>query len=199
MMTLRSLPRVILIGLSAVSIVGVTACASTPKMVVSPNAGTFPPAATDGIYRLGLGDKVRINVFGEPSLSGEFQVSGNGAVTMPLVGDVPAVGKTARELEAALIEHYAAGYLKDPKIAVEVYDFRPYFVLGEVAKPGRYPAADSATLLGAIATAGGFTYRANRKHIMLRHSGEATEQSVDANADIHIQPGDVIRVGERYF
>jgi polysaccharide export outer membrane protein len=151
------------------------------------------------VYRLGLGDKVRINVFGEKDLSGEYQVSANGSVTMPLIGDVPAVGLSARELEARLTEKYRGGYLRDPKIVVEVYDFRPYFVLGEVEKPGRYPALEGTTILGAIATAGGFTYRADQKRVFIRKSGSSTEYEVAPTANVFVSPGDVIRVGERYF
>ena len=151
------------------------------------------------IYRLGLGDKLRVNVYGEPSLSGEYQVSGNGAVTMPLIGDVKAVGLTARELEAALTNRYAAGYLRSPKISVEVYDFRPYFIVGEIQKPGRSPSVEGQTLLGAIATAGGYTYRANKTRVFIRRQGDSTEYQVDPTADIKVGPGDVIRIGERYF
>lgn len=157
------------------------------------------PAASNAVYRLGLGDKVRIQVFGEPDLSGEFQVSGAGALAAPLIGDVPAVGLTARELETALTARYRNGYLRDPKISVEVYDFRPYFILGEVEKPGRYPSSEGITVMNAIATAGGFTYRANTKKVYIRRAGETTERAADLNADIVVQPGDVLRVAERHF
>jgi protein involved in polysaccharide export with SLBB domain len=172
---------------------GLAACAS--------NSPPLPPELAQqsaSVYRLGLGDKVRINVYGERELSGEYQVSANGSVAMPLVGDVPAVGLSARELEQRLVERYR-GYLKDPKIAVEVYDFRPYFVLGEVERPGQYPAQEGTTLLGAIATAGGFTYRADRGRVFIRRGGDGKEYQVDPTANVMVAPGDVIRVGERYF
>jgi len=182
-------------GAAVATLLAVAGCATQPK---TPLTAEQINARVD-VYRLGLGDKVRVNVFGEPALSGEFQVSGNGAITMPLIGDVKGVGLTAREMEAALVARYAAGYLKDPKIAVEVYDFRPYFVLGEVAKPGRYPAGEDATILGAIATAGGFTYRANKNKVFVRRAGDTAEHEVDINANMKVLPGDVLRVGERYF
>ena len=159
-------------------------------------ATALPPA--NDVYRLGLGDKLRVTVFGEQALSGEYQVSGAGSLSMPLIGDVRAVGLSARELEAALVRRFSAGYLRDPKIAVEVYDFRPYFILGEVQRPGRYPSAEGTTILGAVATAGGFTYRANTKRVFLRRGG-GREYEVAAGSDVKVQPGDVIRVGERYF
>ncbi|MBB5279794.1 polysaccharide biosynthesis/export family protein [Pacificimonas flava] len=150
-------------------------------------------------YRLGLGDKLRVSVFNEENLSGEFQVSGAGTINMPLVGDVEAVGLTAAELKTRLTERYSDGFVIDPQIIVEVYDFRPYFVLGEVAKPGRYPAEEGMTLLGAVATAGGFTYRADKDTLFIRRAGSNREYSVNAARNINILPGDIVRVGERYF
>jgi polysaccharide export outer membrane protein len=156
-------------------------------------------AQSSSVYRLGLGDKVRINVFNEKEISGEYQVTGNGAVSMPLIGEVPAVGLSAHELEARLRERYAAGYLTDPKIVVEVYDFRPYYVLGEVEKPGRYPSLEGVGILGAIATAGGYTYRANTKSVFITRAGDKKEYKVSPKDGLVVMPGDVIRVGERYF
>lgn len=184
---------------------GVLLLAATCMAVMGCTGSTAPPlpaslsAPVGQVYRLGLGDKLRVNVYGEASLSGEYQVSGNGAVTMPLIGDVKAVGLTARELEAALAERYAGGYLKSPRISVEVYDFRPYFVVGEIQKPGRYPSVEGQTLLGAIATAGGYTYRANKTRVFIRRQGDTIEYQVDPTADVRVGPGDVIRIGERYF
>jgi len=161
---------------------------------------TAAAAAQSGeAYRLGLSDKVRINIFGQSELSGEYQVTGAGTVSMPLIGDVPAVGLTAKQLETRLTERYADGYLKDPSIVVEVYDFRPYYVLGEVERPGSFPAREGVTLLGAIATAGGYTYRANQNRVFIQRAGDDTEYEVDPRASITINPGDVIRIGERYF
>ena len=178
---------------AAAMAVGVGGCAGS---VPTRPAAALPPASD--VYRLGLGDKLRVNVFGEQALSGEYQVSGAGVLSMPLIGDVRAVGLSARELEAALTQRFAGGYLRDPKIAVEVYDFRPYFVLGEVARPGRYPSSEGISVLGAVATAGGFTYRANTKRVFLRR-GDGQEYEVDPTSDIKLQPGDVLRVGERFF
>lgn len=177
-----------------------TACSSTAGQPLSAAAiQASAESVPTGPYRLGLGDKLRVVVFGENELSGEFQVSGAGAVNMPLIGDVKAVGLTAAELQEQLITRYKAGYIRDPKIAVEVYDFRPYFILGEVERPGRFAATEGLTVLSAIATAGGFTYRANTREIYIRRAGETAERPYDVSANIAIQPGDVIRVGERRF
>jgi polysaccharide export outer membrane protein len=195
---LRDLSVAILAGLAFMP-AGWVAAAPAPApqdVAAQPAGGAVTAPAT---YRLGLGDKLRVSVFGEPDLSGEFQVSGAGTVNMPLIGDVQAAGLTASELQAKLISQLSPNYLKDPKVAVEVYDFRPYFILGEVERPGRFPATEGLTALSAIATAGGFTYRADKKHLFIRRAGDSIEHEVDVTANIAIQPGDVIRVGERHF
>lgn len=177
-------------------------CATTSVAEINAataQAAAMAAAAPSGSYRLGLGDKLRIVVFGEKDLSGEFQVSGGGVVNVPLVGDVPAVGLTAMELQDQLVARYQAGYIKDPKISVEIYEFRPFFILGEIERPGRFAATEGLNVLSAIATAGGFTYRADTKRIFIRRAGETVERAVAVSANIAIQPGDVIRVGERRF
>jgi polysaccharide export outer membrane protein len=107
-------------------------------------------------YALGAGDKLRITVFGEESLSGEYLVPGEGTVAFPLIGDVQATGLTvdqlAREIEARLRD----GYLKDPRVSIEVENYRPFYILGEVMKPGEYPFTNGLTVLNAVATANGF-------------------------------------------
>lgn len=168
----------------------------------APNRAPLPSnlaAQSTGEYRLGLGDRLRVNVHGERDLSGEFQVTGAGVVTIPLLGDIPAIGLTARELETRIVSGLSNGYLRNPSVSVEVYDFRPYFVLGEVAKPGRYPTLEGTTVVAAIATAGGYTYRADQRRIYIRRGGTGEEYAIDPNDPIMIAPGDVIRVGERRF
>jgi len=187
-------PFLLMVAASA-TLLATSGCVQERAPALSAEAATAPR----GPYRLGLGDKVRVNVYGQPGLSGEFQVSGAGTVNMPLIGEVPAVDLTAKELETTLVQRYADGFLQNPSIVVEVYDFRPYYVLGEVERPGSYPAREGTTLLGAIATAGGFSYRANTKRIFIQRAGEAVEYEVDPQTALTVNPGDVIRVAERYF
>jgi len=183
------------IAAAGAALLGISGCAQDRAPALSADAAAAPREP----YRLGLGDKLRINVYGQPALSGEFQVSGAGTVNMPLIGEVPAVDLTAKELETMLVERYADGFLQNPSIVVEVYDFRPYYVLGEVERPGSYPAREGTTLLGAIASAGGYTYRANQKRIFIQRAGESVEYEVDPQTTVTVNPGDVIRVAERYF
>jgi polysaccharide export outer membrane protein len=128
---------------------------SAPVCQAEPEAAT---AVTAG-YKLGPDDKVRILTFGEDALSGEFTVSGTGTIALPLIGEVKAEGLNTTELQAKIESAYREGYLKDPKISVEVITFRPYYILGEVTRPGEYPYTNGLTALNAVATANGFTSR----------------------------------------
>ena len=150
-------------------------------------------------YRLGSGDEVRLTVFGEADLSGTYAVDGRGDVTMPLVGAVPARGATAPELAARVAEALRAGYLRDPRVTAEVAAYRPYYILGEVERPGEYPYQNGLTVLNAVATAEGFTYRANERVVFIRRDGEAEEVRYGLGTDTPVRPGDTIRIGERLF
>ena len=150
-------------------------------------------------YRLGAGDKLRINVYGEDTLSGEFRVSGEGKVSMPLVGDVQAAGLTVYAFQEELRQALAHDYLKNPKVSVEVMNYRPFYILGEVNKPGEYPYTNGLTVFNAVATAGGFTYRANEGRVFIRGKSDTREHSVALTGTTLVSPGDTIRIGERLF
>ena len=132
---------------------------SSTAITIMP-AGQGAPI-TDEHYHLGTGDKLRVNVYGEEDLSGEFLVDGSGQVQLPLVGQVKAAGLTIHEFVSEVITSLKSGYLKDPKVSVEVLNYRPFYIMGEVNKPGEYPFENGLNVLGAIALAGGYTYRAN--------------------------------------
>jgi polysaccharide biosynthesis/export protein len=150
-------------------------------------------------YRLGVGDKVRLTVFNEPTLSGEFSVSANGTLSLPLVGDIDAVGKSPVDIGKAAQAKLADGYLREPQVSVEVTAYRPFFILGEVKSPGQYPYVSGLTVFNAVATAEGFTPRAEKKVAYVRRSGSATEEPYRLTPDLRVWPGDTIRIGERYF
>jgi polysaccharide export outer membrane protein len=162
-------------------------------------AGAAAPAAAVADYRLGAADKVRINVFNEPTLSGEFAVSTSGKLSMPLIGDVDAAGRTPSEVRDQIQMKLADGFLKEPRVAIEVLTYRPFFILGEVNKPGEYPYSSGLTVMNAVATAQGFTYRAQKGQVFLKRGDAKEEISVKLTPDLLVQPGDTIRVGERYF
>ena len=158
-----------------------------------------PPAAQNSAFHLSPGDKLRISTYGEPSLSGEFAISSAGTISFPLIGTVQAAGKDAQAVQQAIATALADGFVNDPKVTVEVANFRPVYILGEVNKPGEYPFAMGLTVRGAVAKADGFTYRANEKRVSIKRAGEAEEQAHRLTADVPVQPGDTIRIGERYF
>ena len=153
----------------------------------------------DSDYRLGVADKVRIIVFDEPSLSGEFLVNANGSLSMPLIGDVPVAGFTASAVTEAIRKRLADGFLKDPQVSIDVLTFRPFYILGEVNKPGEYPYSSGLTVFNAVATAQGFTYRANKKRVVVKHAGAAEETKEKLTPDLQVRPGDTIRIQERLF
>ncbi|MGE0740467.1 MAG: polysaccharide biosynthesis/export family protein [Hyphomonadaceae bacterium] len=149
-------------------------------------------------YRLGPGDQLRITVFNEPDLSGQFLVGSQGTIAYPLVGDVRAAGLTVLEFSEAL-QTSLGQYVRTPNVSVEVANYRPFFILGEVQRPGTYPYSANLTVFNAVATAGGFTYRANRSRVYIRRANEAEERSYPLNIATPVLPGDTVRVAERLF
>jgi protein involved in polysaccharide export with SLBB domain len=151
-------------------------------------------------YILGPNDKVKISVYGEVGLTGEYVISSDGKISLPLVGNVSASGKTVKQFQDELVVSYRdGGYLKDPKITAEVVSARPFFILGEVKIPGQYPCLNGMTVMNAVATAGGFTYRAENGTVFIRHPGEAQEHKEKLTDTTPVFPGDTIRIDERWF
>ena len=150
-------------------------------------------------YRLGAGDHLRVIVFGEPNLSAEYAVAGNGMISFPMVGNVRAAGRTVGDVRDDLVAGLKNGYIRNPEVSAEVVTFRPFYILGEVTRPGEYPYSDQITVMDAVATAGGFTVRANRRIIFVKHPSEATEHRERLAPGLMLQPGDTVRVGERLF
>lgn len=163
-------------------------------------SGQTAALKADDSYRLGSGDRVRITVYGQPELTGEYAVDGSGQMSYPLVGQLRAGGLTAHELEQALIGKLSPNYLKNPSISVEVLTYRPFYIVGEVRTPGSYPFVSGMTVLNAVALAGGFTYRARENSFYVTRTGEdGSKNKITAGAEATILPGDIITVRERYF
>ena len=146
---------------------------------------------------LAAGDQVRVTIFGEEDLSGEFEVDAAGQISLPLIGKVRAAGGGADELGAAIVTALLDGYLKHPRVSVEILSFRSIFVMGEVNRPGSYPYSAGLTAIKAIALAGGFTYRAKKNVLFITRDPELGEQEI--RVDNFVLPGDTIRVKERFF
>jgi polysaccharide export outer membrane protein len=182
------------------AMLGLAACG--PALDALPGASTS--AGSPGLavvdrsaeYTLGSEDKIRLTVFGEEQLSGEFQVDSSGSVSLPLIGEVRAGGLTLRQFEAGVAAKLKQGYLQDPKVNAEVVNFRPIYVIGEVKKPGQYPYVSNMTLQKAVALAEGYTYRANESTAEIIRNG----QKLRADGGMtKLLPGDEIRILERYF
>lgn len=175
---------------------------STPTAALSaaPAAGTGGgPGLSSNDYKLGSGDKIRVIVFGESNLSGEFEVGAAGTIEMPLIGAVPALGVTVGQFQNDVTTRLKNGYLKDPKVSVQVLNYRPYFITGEVQRTGEFQYKAGLTVQDAIGVAGGYTYRANTGRVYIRRAGAAQEVAVDLTQRINVNPGDNIRVPERFF
>lgn len=157
-----------------------------------------PAQAVDAAYKLGVGDKLRVTVFGEKDLSGDFDVNDQGLVALPLIGTVRVAGETVQQAETLITQRYGKDYLVNPRVTVEVLNYRPFYILGEVQRPGSYPYVNGLTVLNAVALAGGYTARANKSHIVVRRAADpGTEQPI--GEDGGVLPGDVVRVPERFF
>lgn len=146
------------------------------------------------------GEKIKITVYGEESLTGDYDINPAGYVTVPLVGAVKAAGRSQAELGKDLANRYVrGGFLQDPHITVAVVQFRPFYVLGEAVTPGEYPFRSGLNVHSAVAMAGGFTYRASRTYVLIRHAGDEVWKEYSLAEPVPIAPGDLIRVPERYF
>jgi protein involved in polysaccharide export with SLBB domain len=168
--------------------------AAQPAPYVAPASEGYGVTAPLPEYVLSANDRLRITVFGEPNMSGEFVVDASGNISMPLVGEIRAAGMNLRMFQRALEAELKRGYLIDPRVSAEMLNFRPFYVLGQVSRPGEYPYASGLTLLNAIAQAGGFTPLANVQQLTIKRENVTTEQTVAIQAGYPVLPGDTIRV-----
>lgn len=184
------------IAVAAACAAALGACASN---VLQPPSYATGEAARERVYRLGLGDKVKVVVFGEDNLSGQFEVNPEGSVGIPLVGEVKARGLSLPEFREEVTRRLVRdGILKHPKVTADVMNYRPIYVHGEVKTGGEFQFKSGLRLRDAIAMAGGYTYRADQSYVLLgREDGKAVEMALPGDA--LILPGDNIRVPERFF
>jgi len=185
-----SFRTILLAGLVA-GCISLTGCATT--------ATTTLPSVDLVQYKLTPGDRLKLEVFREESLSGEYVINDQGKVGLPMVGDIQAAGKTLSELRSELTTTLGQGYVRNAKINLDIVSYRPIFILGEVEKPGEYAYADKMSVFALVAKAGGFSYRANEKVVYIRHANEATETAYELTSGASVLPGDTVRIGPRYF
>lgn len=152
-------------------------------------------------YRISSGDKLHVIVFGEDTLTGDYVITSGGNLTFPLVGNLPASDRTVEQLQNDLAAKLSDGYVNNPRVSIQVVSFRPFYILGEVNRPGEYPVSTGLTLQQAVASAGGYTYRANTRKVFLKRANEVQEKLVDLrdSGPIVVRAGDTIRITERHF
>jgi polysaccharide export outer membrane protein len=172
---------------------------SSTEAAAASAAAQGGPIADISSYKLGPGDALRITVFRHEDLSGQFTLDGEGNFAMPLVGEVLGGGRTARELENEVeVALKSGGYLVDPQVSIEVLNYRPFYIIGEVNRPGSFSYVNGMTVINAVALAGGFTYRADQDDIVISRGGSSGPE-IEAAPDTKVLPGDIIEVQERFF
>jgi polysaccharide biosynthesis/export protein len=170
-----------------------------PAPIASAYAAVPIPVRYDAGYRLDAGDKLRVVVYGQEGLTNTYAIDAGGSITMPLIGSVPARGKTPAGLAAEITAKLRNGFIREPSVAVEIDSYRPFFILGEVAAPGQYPYVPNMTVESAVAIAGGFSPRAKRDRVTLTHTDGAGTSRYVVPLGTALGPGDTVLVGERWF
>jgi polysaccharide export outer membrane protein len=173
---------------------------SAPAPVAVAYAAPLPaPTPYDAPYHLDAGDRLRVVVYGQEGLTNTYAISAGGTITMPLIGAVPARGRTPTALAADITAKLRDGFIREPSVAVEIESYRPFFILGEVQAPGQYPYVPNMTAESAVAIAGGFSPRAKRDRVTLTHTDASGTSRAVVPPGTPISPGDTVLVGERWF
>lgn len=154
-----------------------------------------PSALSNDVYKVDSGDTLNVTIFGQNDLGGKFLVGADGAMTIPLAGAVPVRGKTLVEVEEAVEAALSPRFVTDAKASVEVSEYRPYFVFGEVSRAGKFPFTPGLTVQQAIATAGGLNYRAAKNDAIITRA----QQRLRGDYQTPLLPGDTVEIPPRYF
>ena len=174
--------------------------APPPVIMAAPAAYAEPRQPRyDAPYHLDAGDRLRVVVYGQEGLTNTYAIDAGGSITMPLIGAVPARGRTTAGLAAEVAAKLRKGFIREPSVAVEVEAYRPFFILGEVAAPGQYPYVPNMTVESAVAIAGGFSPRARRDQVTLTHTDASGTARFVVPPGSAVAPGDTVLVGERWF
>ena len=194
MLRVRILATLVILGMA----VGACETASVPR-VSDADEQALIKATVASEPTLQAGEKIKVTVFGEDRLTGEYEIDPAGFVSLPLAGTIKAAGLSKAELERALAKKFSGEYLRNPKVTVDRSAFRPFYIMGEVAKPGEYPFKSGLNVMSAIALAGGATYRGSTSAVLIQHAGETGFKEYPLTPSIPILPGDLIRLPVRYF
>ena len=150
-------------------------------------------------YVLAPGDRIAISVFGQPDLSVEFTVSDNGVLSYPLLGEIRIAGQTMPELEQRIVGGLRGDYLINPEVTVSMVEYRPFFLNGEIERPGSYPYQPGLTLEKALALGGGLSPRAARNKILVKRASDLSGVTVNIKMSDPVHAGDVITVPQSFF
>jgi polysaccharide export outer membrane protein len=172
---------------------GIGGGAACTQVVLSPAPEASAP------WPLGPGDRLRIIVFEQNQLGGEFVVDQDGNVSLPLIGRLKVAGMLPRDAERLVTDRLAGSIVKNPKVNIDVIHYRPVYVYGEVTRPGAYEIVGTPTVVGAVTLAGGYTYRAQTDGLAIVRYGDPERRRWAANETTPVGPGDVIFVPERWF
>ena len=190
-------------GLAAVTMVaalaGLTGCSTGGNLPLT-SVSQVNQGLAQG-YRVGAGDKLKVTVFDEPTLTGDYQVGVGGELVLPLISPLATEGQTPEAVSQMIAKSLAeGGYVLTPRVSVEITTHRPFFILGEVKAPGEYPYSGELTLEQAVAKAGGYTPRAEQGAVVLRRQGWSQSKRVKlGESALRIAPGDTITVQEAFF
>ncbi|HEU4960645.1 MAG TPA: polysaccharide biosynthesis/export family protein [Sphingomonas sp.] len=184
------------LALSALVLLPLSGCAS--------GSGSLPPlpqtAAADSEYRLASGDEIRVFVYGLDPLNNTFMITDRGRLALPLIDPIDAAGMTVSQLEHAISEKLIEKQIvKQPNVNVQPLKMRPFYILGEVHNPGEYPYRHGLTVLSAVSIAGGYTYRADKKHMAITRTVGDHQTVGRADPSTPVEPGDTIRIDEKWF
>jgi len=172
-----------------------TLAAEAPSVFASErSAGT-----SYGAYLLRPSDQIRIQVYDDPNITGEYQIDSGGFISIPLAGRLKVSGLAPAQLEQAIVARLREGMLKKPSVNVQIISYGPVYVHGEVKRAGDFPYKPGLTVMDAVALAGGYTYRADEGKVFVRRAGSNVEQAYPLDRRVPIYPGDNVRIPERFF
>ncbi len=189
----------------ALAFLALAACGHSSPPAAAPQAVIQPPTMqqdyqpTMAVYRLGSGDNLRVTVFDETNMTGDYKVDGTGMISLPLIGNVMAGGLTMPELQNSIAQHLSQGYIVNPRVSVQVINYRPFFILGEVNRPNQYPYVEGMKVINAVAMAGGYSYRADEDNMKIIRANDPMRTKQPAEPNTYVLPGDTIEVQERLF
>jgi len=196
-------PPVVVVDSGGGAISALRASFAGPRRVYAPGPAVYAeapmPVRYDASYRLDAGDRLRVVVYGQEGLTNTYAIDAGGSITMPLIGSVPARGRTPAGLASDIAAKLRNGFIREPSVAVEIEAYRPFFILGEVAAPGQYPYVPNMSVESAVAIAGGFSPRARRDSVTLTHTDASGPMRIVVPLGTALSPGDTVLVGERWF